>query len=66
MAFFLACGLVWYFMDYWLNHFVYRIQLSAWSFLVAGIAAIAVALVTVSALTWKAARWNPVDSLKGE
>lgn len=66
VAFFLACGLVWYFMDYWLNHFVYRIQLSAWSFLVAGIAAIAVALVTVSALTWKAARWNPVDSLKGE
>lgn len=53
-------------MDYWLKNFVQRIELDEGKFLFAGIIAVLVALVTVSALTWKAARLNPVDSLRSE
>lgn len=66
LAWLIACGIVWYFMDYWLKNFVQRIELGEGKFLLAGVIAVVVALVTVSALTWKAARLNPVDSLRSE
>ena len=53
-------------MSLWLQDFVYRINISGWIFLFAGIGAIIIALLTVSFQAIKAALMNPVKSLKTE
>ncbi|HYC28964.1 MAG TPA: FtsX-like permease family protein, partial [Chitinophagaceae bacterium] len=66
IAFIIATPLAWYFMDKWLQDFAYRIHLTAWIFIIAGIAATAVAVITVGAQALKAAVANPVESLRTE
>jgi len=53
-------------MNKWLQNFAYRIDLSVWVFIISGLAALAVALLTISYQTIKAATANPVDSLRYE
>jgi putative ABC transport system permease protein len=53
-------------MTQWLDHFSDRIEMGAGVFLVAGLAAILIALATVSWQSIKAALANPVDCLKNE
>jgi putative ABC transport system permease protein len=55
-----------YVMSDWLEGFAYRIGLSPWIFLGSGAIALIIALITVSFQAFKAARVNPVDSLKYE
>jgi len=62
----IATPLAWYFMNNWLQDFAYRIQISWWVFIAAGIIAIFIALVTVSIQSIKAAIANPVKSLRTE
>ncbi|WP_224998682.1 ABC transporter permease [Cesiribacter sp. SM1] len=50
----------------WLNGFEYRIELAWWYFIGAGLAALAIAWLTVGAQAVKAATSNPVRSLKDE
>lgn len=66
IAFVIASPLAWYFMNKWLQDFAYRIHLTAWIFIIAGIAASAVALFTVGMQAVKAAMANPVKSLRTE
>ena len=66
IAFVIASPLAWYFMDKWLQDFAYRIHLTAWIFIIAGVAAAAIALITVGAQAIKAAVANPVKSLRTE
>lgn len=66
IAFAIACPIAYYLMIKWLDDFPYKIGLSWWVFLLAGLAVLFLTLVSVSYMTWKAARANPVDSLKGE
>ncbi len=66
IAFILAAPLAWWMMDQWLNSFAYRIVLGAGSFAIAGLAALAIAWLTVSYQSVKAAIVNPVKSLKSE
>jgi len=61
-----ATPLAWYFMNNWLRDFAYRIQISWWVFIAAGIIAIFIALITVSIQSIKAAIANPVKSLRTE
>ncbi|MEM8600942.1 MAG: ABC transporter permease [Bacteroidota bacterium] len=61
-----AAPLAWFAMDRWLDGFAYRIAISPLTFLVAGGLAMAVAWTSVSILTVRAARANPVDSLRAE
>ena len=56
----------WYFMNKWLQEFAYRTDLSVWIFLLSGLAAFCIALLTVSYQSIKAATANPVDSLRYE
>lgn len=56
----------WYFMKRWLQEFAYRIDLSVWIFLLSGLAAFCIALLTVSYQSIKAATADPVDSLRYE
>jgi putative ABC transport system permease protein len=53
-------------MHNWLNDFAYRINISWWIFLAAGLLAVAIALATISFQAVKAAIANPVKSLRTE
>jgi putative ABC transport system permease protein len=65
-SFFIAMPLAWYFMHKWLQDFAYRIDISWWVFVLAGILAIMVAIATISFQAIKAAMSNPVKSLRSE
>ena len=56
----------WWMMQKWLTNYEYRITISWWIFLIAGAAAIAIAIATVSYQAIKAALANPVKSLRTE
>jgi putative ABC transport system permease protein len=66
IAIIIATPIAWWLMNAWLSDFAYRIQISWWVFLIAGIAAIVIALLTVSFQAIKAAIANPVKSLRTE
>lgn len=56
----------WWAMNKWLDDFAYRINISWWMLLVAGVAAIIVAMITVGFQSVKAAITNPVKNLRTE
>jgi ABC-type antimicrobial peptide transport system permease subunit len=62
----LASPIAWYAMHKWLQGFAYSAPISWWMFVVAGMMAMFIALVTVSFQSVKAALANPVKSLKAE
>ena len=66
IAFVLAAPLAYLLMDRWLQAFAYRIQVGAGPLLLAGMAALLIALLTVSYQSMKAALVNPVESLRHE
>jgi putative ABC transport system permease protein len=53
-------------MNQWLQDFVYRVDISWWAFVLAGLGAVLIALITVSFQAIKAAIANPVKTLKVE
>lgn len=61
-----AWPVAYYFMNKWLQNFAYRIDLTVWPFLMAGLSALVIALITVSFRTVRAATVNPVVTLKYE
>jgi putative ABC transport system permease protein len=62
----IAFPVAWYAMHQWLADFAYRINISWWIFIAAGVTAAFIALLTVSVLAIKAAVMNPVKSLRTE
>ncbi|MEJ7588939.1 MAG: FtsX-like permease family protein, partial [Ferruginibacter sp.] len=66
ISFIIAGPLAWYFMYKWLQGFAYRIDISWWIFVVAGITALLIALITVSFQAIRAAIVNPIKSLRTE
>lgn len=66
VAYFISAPFAWITMNKWLQHFAYKTELSWWIFLVSGIIAIFLALITVIWLTLKAATKNPVEALRYE
>ncbi len=62
----LAFPVAWYAMHNWLEDFAYRINIQWWVFIVAGVLAAFIALITVSFQAIKAAIANPVKSLRTE
>jgi len=61
-----AFPVAWWAMNKWLQDFEYRVNISVWVFMIAGIAALLIALITVSFQAIKAATANPVKSLRSE
>ncbi len=66
IAIVIATPLSWYAMHKWLQDFAYRIDISWWIFLLAGIMALLIAFVTISFQAIKTANSNPVKSLRTE
>lgn len=61
-----ASPLALWLMSGWLQKYDYRIDISLWVFVIAGIVALLIALITVSSQAIKAALANPVKSLRTE
>ena len=53
-------------MNHWLQNFAYRIDISLGTFILAGVLALVIALLTVGYQAIKAARANPVEDLRYE
>jgi putative ABC transport system permease protein len=64
VSFLIACPIIIYSMQKWLQYFAYRINLSWWIFAFAGIITIIISLLTVSWHTWNIASKNPVECLR--
>lgn len=62
----IAFPIAWYAMHNWLQDFAYRITIQWWMFVIAGLLALLIAVITVSFQAIKAAIANPVKSLKTE
>ena len=62
----IAWPTAYYFMNKWLQDFAYRSEIGWWVFILAGIIALLISLVTVSFQAIKAATANPVESLRYE
>jgi putative ABC transport system permease protein len=66
LAILIAVPLAWYAMTNWLQGFAYRVELSWWVFVLAGLIAVLIAFITISFQSIKAALTNPVKSLRSE
>ncbi len=66
LAFVVASPAAWFLMKNWLENFAYRTALSWWIFILAGVLALGIALLTVSWQSWKTAARNPVEALRYE
>lgn len=66
ISFFIAAPLAYYAMGRWLDNFAFRTDLSISTVVLAGVLSLLVAWVTMSYQTWRAARANPVQSLRSE
>ena len=62
----IAWPIAWYVMNWWLQNFAYKIDISWWEFVFSGGIALVIALTTVSFQAIKAATANPVESLRYE
>ncbi|KQS34303.1 ABC transporter permease [Dyadobacter sp. Leaf189] len=66
VAILIATPLAWFAMQAWLDNYPYRISINPLIFIFVGLAAVIVAVATVSFQSIKAALMNPVKSLKSE
>ena len=62
----IATPLAYYIGEKWLQDFAYRINLSVWQFILSAFITIAIAFITISFKSIKAALQNPVKSLRSE
>lgn len=65
-AFIIATPIAYYAMNKWLESFAYKTALSWWIFVLAGFISLVIVLITVSGLSYKAARRNPIEALRYE
>ena len=66
IAFVIASPVAYYAMNRWLEGFAYKTTLSWWIFVLAGLLALGIALLTVTWQSWKVATRNPVEALRYE
>jgi putative ABC transport system permease protein len=66
ISFVLAAPLAWYGIDWWLKDYTYKADIGIMIYLLAGLSAFLIAWFTMSFQSFKAARNNPVKSLRSE
>ncbi|MBP7800304.1 MAG: ABC transporter permease [Saprospiraceae bacterium] len=62
----IAVPIAWFGMYKWLQEFAFRMDMSIWIFVAAGVVALLIAFITVSFQAIKAALMNPIKSLRTE
>lgn len=66
LAFIIAAPIAWWATYKWLQNYAYKTNMSWWVFAISGLSMLVIALITLSMQTIKAARANPVKSLRTE
>ncbi|RRA99787.1 ABC transporter permease [Larkinella rosea] len=66
ISFVIAAPIAWYFLSDWLKQYEYRTDISWWIFIISGLGAAIITMITVSFQAIKAALTNPVKSLRSE
>jgi putative ABC transport system permease protein len=66
IAILIASPVAWYLMNQWLQDFAYRVNITVWMFLLAGLLSMLIALLTIIFHAIKAAMANPAKSLRTE
>jgi len=66
IAFVFAVPVAYYGMSKWLEGFAYKISIGWFVFVMAGLVALAIALLTISFESIKSAMSNPINSLRSE
>jgi putative ABC transport system permease protein len=66
LSFFIAIPVSWYFMNSWLQNYVYRAEMSWWIFAITAVGSLMITLLTISFQAIKAGLMNPVKSLRTE
>jgi putative ABC transport system permease protein len=66
ISFLIASPIAWYAMNSWLQSYTYRVHVSWWVFALTFLLSIAIALLTISFQSIKAAMTNPAKSLRAE
>lgn len=66
LAILIASPVAWWGMNKWLQEYATRIEISCWVFVLTGAATLLIALITVNVQVVRAARANPVKSLRSE
>ena len=66
VGFAVAAPLSWLLIEKWLQQFVYRVDVSVVSFVLALLLVMAITFITVGWHVWRTAKANPVESLKSE
>ncbi|MBO0937479.1 ABC transporter permease [Fibrella sp. HMF5335] len=66
IAFCIATPIAYYFLNNWLQQYQYRTEITWWIFVVSGLGALGLTLLTVSYQSIRAALMNPVKSLRSE
>lgn len=66
LATIIASPVIWWMMTTWLDNFAYRIEMQWWMLVTGGLIIIGITLITVSIQSLRAAKANPVDSLRDE
>ncbi|HNC31495.1 MAG TPA: ABC transporter permease, partial [Cyclobacteriaceae bacterium] len=66
IAFVLAAPIAWYAINWWLKGYTYKVEIGILVYAVAGLFAFAIAWITMSYQSIRAARNNPVTSLRSE
>jgi putative ABC transport system permease protein len=64
LAFLIATPFAFWVMNQWLGTFPYKEEINLMTFLISGLAAIAIAVLTVASQSVKAAKANPIDSIR--
>jgi putative ABC transport system permease protein len=66
LAYVLACPAAWFIAKRWMQDFAYRTQISWWIFVLAGLAALLISVLTITLQIYRVARQNPVKALRYE
>jgi ABC-type antimicrobial peptide transport system permease subunit len=66
ISLFIASPIAYYFMNQWTQKYTFRTDISWWIFVLTGLGALSITLLTVSFQAIKAAVMNPVKSLRSE
>lgn len=66
ISFIIATPIAYYGMNRWLENFAYKTTLNWWIFALTGIISLVIVLFTVSGLTYRASRRNPIEALRYE
>lgn len=66
ISFLISITPAWYFMSKWLSGFAYRIEIGFGVFIISGLLALIIAIISIGYQSLKAARINPADSLRYE